>query len=51
MQTKVVLSAPHHPKSNPYIKRQNKTFQEALTSFCNARQDYWDECLTPNELA
>ncbi len=30
LQTKVALSAPHHPKSNPYIKRQNKTFQEAL---------------------
>jgi hypothetical protein len=49
------LSAPHHPKSNPYVarERQNKTFQEALTSFCNAQlvqdcdKDNWDECLTP----
>ncbi len=39
LQAKVALSAPHHPKSNPYIKQQNKTFQEALTSFCNARQE------------
>ena len=51
LQTKVALSAPHHPKSNPYIERQNKTFQEALTSFCNARQDDWDECLIPYEFA
>ena len=47
----MALSAPHHPKSNPYIERQNKTFQEALTSFCNARQDDWDECLIPYEFA
>jgi hypothetical protein len=51
LQTKVALSAPHHPKSNPHIEWQNKTFQEALTSFCNARQDDWDECLTPYEFA
>jgi hypothetical protein len=49
LQTKVALSAPHHPKSNPYIERQNKTFQEALTSFCNTRQD--NECLTPYKFA
>ncbi len=37
LQTKlgVALSAPHHPKSNPYVERQNKTFQEALIPFCN----------------
>ncbi len=34
-----------------YIERQNKTFQEALTSFCKARQGDWDECLTPYEFA
>ena len=45
----MALSAPHHSKSNQYIERHNKTFQEALTSFCNARQDNWDECLTPYE--
>jgi hypothetical protein len=49
LQTKVALKAPHNPKSNPYLELQNKTFQEALTSFCNARQDDWDECLTPYE--
>ncbi len=44
---------PHHPKSNsnPFIERQNKTFHEAITLFCNARQDDWDECLTPYEFA
>ncbi len=38
LQTKVALSASHHPKSNPYVpvERQNKKFQEALTYFCNA---------------
>jgi hypothetical protein len=51
LQTKVALSAPHHPKSNPYIEKQNKKIQEALTSFWNARQDNWDECLTPYEFA
>ncbi len=51
LQTKVALSASHHSKSNLYIKRQNKTFQEALTLFCNARQYNWDKCLTPFEFA
>ncbi len=26
---KLQTSAPHHPQSNPYVERQNKTFKEA----------------------
>ena len=51
LKTRVAFSAPYHPKSNSYIEIQNKTFQENLRSFINARQDDWDEWLTPYEFA
>jgi hypothetical protein len=49
--TKVALSAPYHPNSNPYIERQNKTLLENLRSFVNARQDDWEECIPAYEFA
>jgi hypothetical protein len=49
--TKVALSAPYHPNSNPYVERQNKTLLENLRSYVNARQDDWEECLPLYEFA
>jgi hypothetical protein len=49
LKTLVAFSVPYHTKSNSYIEIQNKTFQENLRSFINARQDDWDEWLTPFE--
>ena len=49
--TKVALSAPYHPNSNPYVERQNKTLLENLRSFVNARQDDWEENIPPYEFA
>ena len=49
--TKVALSAPYHPNSNPYVERQNKTLLENLRSFVNARQDDWEKCLPLYEFA
>eukprot|EP00961_Rhodomonas_salina_P090950 1223993-Rhodomonas_salina.2 len=49
--TKVALSAPYHPNSNPYIERQNKSFLENLKSFVNTRHDDWEECVIPYEFA
>eukprot|EP00961_Rhodomonas_salina_P285058 3852153-Rhodomonas_salina.2 len=51
LQTKVILSSPYHANSNPYIERQNKTFVETLKAFINARQDDWEECISPYEFA
>ena len=49
--TKVALSAPYHPNSNPYVERQNKTLLENLRSFVNARQDDWETYLPLYEFA
>ena len=50
LDTNVARTAPYHPQSNP-VERQNKTFQEGLRSFVNARQDDWDERLILFEFA
>ena len=51
LKTRVALSAPYHPNSNPWVERQNKTLLESLRSFVNARQDDWEECLPMYEFA
>jgi hypothetical protein len=51
LRTRVALSAPYHPNSNPWVERQNKTLLESLRSFVNARQDDWEECLPMYESA
>lgn len=51
LKTKVVLSSPYHPQSQALAERQNKIFLENLISFCNARQNNWDELLILYEFA
>eukprot|EP00961_Rhodomonas_salina_P037488 503739-Rhodomonas_salina.2 len=51
LKTKIAFSAPYHPNLNPYIERQNKTFQESLRSFINSRQDDWEDHVPTYEFA
>ena len=48
--TDSALTASYHPQSNP-VERDNRTFEEGLKSFVNARQDDWDERLILFEFA
>ena len=51
LKTKQALTAPYPPEANALTKRFNHTFQEALHSFVNGLQDYWEDCLILSEFA
>ena len=48
--TTSALTASYHPQANP-IERDNRTFEDGLKSFVNARQDDWDDRLILFEFA
>jgi hypothetical protein len=50
-QTKLHFSIAFHPHSDGQAERYNRTLEEMLRGFVNARQDDWDSYLVPLEFA
>ena len=49
--TKLAMSTSYHPESDGQTERANRTLEDMLRAFVNARQDNWDEWLTSAEIA
>ena len=49
--TKLAMSTAYHPRSDGQTERANRTLEQMLRSYVNARQNDWDQHLTALEIA
>jgi transposase InsO family protein len=49
--TKLLYSSTHHPQTDGQTERLNRTLEEMLRAYVNAKCDNWDDCLGAAEFA
>jgi hypothetical protein len=51
MDTSLAMSTAFHPETDGQTERMNRTLEQMLRAYCNAKQDNWDELLPYCEMA